>query len=163
MTRNSHEVDERRIKRRTVLKGAAWSVPVIAVAASSPLAAASVAPGPATGIGHTLSENCNTYRLQVWAEDDAFNRVGMVGATVTATLTGDLTGFNGTLSGATLDGYNPGPPAVLTGTATSDTPSFLGDQHGDFSVLVTITFNSGPNAGTTITSTFQVGPGHAGC
>ena len=36
------------VSRRTLVKGAAWSLPVIAVAASTPLAAASVAPFNAT-------------------------------------------------------------------------------------------------------------------
>lgn len=35
------------IKRRTVIKGAAWSLPVVAVAVGAPLAAASVTPPPA--------------------------------------------------------------------------------------------------------------------
>ncbi|MGN8026999.1 hypothetical protein [Microbacterium sp. 22242] len=37
-------VEFKNVERRTVLKGAAWSVPVIAVAAATPLASASVAP-----------------------------------------------------------------------------------------------------------------------
>jgi len=42
--------DPRQVSRRTLMKGAAWAVPVLAVAATSPLAAASGNVPPAPGI-----------------------------------------------------------------------------------------------------------------
>lgn len=48
MTNIQSRPAERQIQRRTVIKGAAWSVPVIAAAVATPLAAASVTPPPAT-------------------------------------------------------------------------------------------------------------------
>lgn len=149
------------VERRTVLKGAAWSVPVLAVAVAAPMSSAS---GVLSGVGNNLSQNCSNYSLQVWPEDDVFNRVPMTGATVTFTLSGDLTGLNGTFDGADITGDDHGSPRTVTMTATKDVIGFVGTQNpgGDFTASVQISFTSGPNAGKTVSANFSVGPGNVG-
>ncbi|WP_309064565.1 hypothetical protein [Microbacterium sp.] len=87
------------LTRRTVVKGAAWSVPVIAVAVGTPLASASVAPFNAT-----VTANCsNDYDLSVLE--------GIVGS-----------GLLGTVQAALgLLGITPGATRGFTITATTGT------------------------------------------
>ncbi|MBS1672885.1 MAG: hypothetical protein JSS74_02845 [Actinobacteria bacterium] len=149
------------IKRRTVLKGAAWSVPVVAAAVATPFAAASVT---LEGVGNTLSQNCGKYRLDVWPEDSNFGKLPMTGATVTFVLEGDLSSLNPTFSGLSITGDDHGSPRTITGTATADTVSILGDQQGNFTSSVKISFPSGPNAGKSVSANFGIGPQYvSGC
>lgn len=101
-----HEGTSQGASRRTVVKTAAWAVPVVAVAASAPFAAASVEPEQASSIGGTTTSPIvgNVGRLEVFgidpSGDDGFFPAGQTflvsadfdfGAMVTSITGGTIT------------------------------------------------------------------------
>ena len=70
------------VKRRTIVKGAAWSIPVVAMAMSAPLAAASAALRVEFVGGPYASDNCQQKPIQVRVLDQANNPVAGVAVTL---------------------------------------------------------------------------------
>ncbi|MEJ1090731.1 hypothetical protein [Microbacterium istanbulense] len=87
------------VSRRTVTKAMAWAVPVMAVASTVPLAAASYVPVTLTGIACKEPGNPKYYRFQVKITNDNL-------AAVTVTF------VSLTINGLTLSTVDPGSTTV---------------------------------------------------
>lgn len=109
------------VSRRAVVKGAAWSVPVIAVATAAPLATASVTPPPATfwGTGATVAvESGNITRYQLWGENANGDDAALpVGSTVT---------------------FTPGPGVTLEIISSTPGVSVTDNGDGSYTFLIAI-------------------------
>lgn len=99
------------LSRRTVVAGAAWAVPVIAVASAAPMAAAASEPVVATSFGGTAtSGNVNQNRfMRVFGLDDDLNEAFFpAGQSFTLTSTGiDFNTVISSITGGTISGSGP--------------------------------------------------------
>jgi hypothetical protein len=126
------------VTRRTVALGAAWSVPVIMVAAAAPAAAASVHPAGAvsTGVSSMVKGSGQNYTLTM-----AFALTGKTGDKATITITSVTTSTqSGTVTFSTV-------PQTKTLT--------IGGQTSAIFALV----RNGNNSGPTVTVTYTVNGG----
>lgn len=103
--------EQHRLSRRAIVKGAAWSVPVIAAAAAVPQAAASTTPArqtyTVTATGAGSAQGYVTFRLPADATNILYTVVGGNGAGSTGTAGG---------RGAHLSGMASTPPAEIVVT-----------------------------------------------
>ena len=140
---------ERRVTRRTIVKSAAWSAPVIAVAAASPLAAASVTAPEANYAEVTATANPKVgtnpnFKIQGLYTDGANYVDGALkaGTLVTFVFANGATAesYSG-LAGLSFVSGDPrtGGPVIFQVTATT-------------SSQVTVTFNNVAPVGGTITA-----------
>lgn len=93
--------------RRTVARGAAWSLPVVALAAAAPKAAASPPPPAATDFGYsgpTTPKVGTVYTYSIYGLDEYGNEPAALPAGASITLPSDFTGpftTNGVVTGNT--------------------------------------------------------------
>ena len=131
------------VSRRTVVKGAAWAVPVVAVASAVPAMAASPCEPVITFGG--LSCKCPgqstgdpwTYYLQFCATLDP----NCTGGTVSITAVNSKTGGPGGTPLGTPDG-SPYPILVPAGELCSQTYKFTSANSANF-ILITYTYDGG--------------------
>jgi hypothetical protein len=132
MTGSSSENEARALNRRTVLQGAAWTVPVVAMAAATPMAAASGGGGTLTAafiVVGDLGPTSTTIAGGIFIRNSS-------GAAVTVpagNLVGNLTGFESATApyistvfdtdAADELGENSGPPANGLFSITQDAAS----------------------------------------
>lgn len=113
---------EARLARRTIIKGAAWSVPVVAAAIATPLAAASVTP-PA-----------NSANVQVPTGVPAGNFEDI---TITGRLTGQGAPVNAPLPEGTVVTFTASDPdAVISVAASSGIADITGPDGGVWTVVL---------------------------
>lgn len=146
------------LKRRTVIKGAAWSVPVIAAAIATPLAAASGEPPVAnyadvTALTNPAAGSNPRFRAQgqVKNGNDYADGTLKAGELFTLTFTNGATATSySNLSGLTYVSGNPatGGPVVFQVTAAT-------------SAQVSVTLNNVQPAGGVITATILNGLGQS--
>lgn len=128
------------ITRRTIVKGAAWSVPVIAAAVAAPLAAASV--------GGVINSEANYY----WAAESQGDYT-----TLSAAAGGLMATFSTQIAYRATPWVNPPAGASLVVVVTFDSPVRL-DQGSSLGA-----WTANPGLGTTATSfTFMVTPSSFG-
>ncbi|MCI1748743.1 MAG: hypothetical protein LKI24_12040 [Acidipropionibacterium sp.] len=107
------------MKRRSVLKAAAWTAPVVAAATVVPLAAATTTPPPPAG-GNTSTPNFGAKRgVQINLVDESFVPTAFpAGASIELTVTGSGSISGLTVSGGTFSGGTPDPLTAGTYTIT---------------------------------------------
>jgi hypothetical protein len=127
------------VSRRTVALGAAWSVPVVMVAAAAPAAAASGAGGRATGTGSMVKGTAQNYTLTL-----PFLLTGPVGSQVTVTITQVTTQ---TQSGTVPFTVVPQTATLTVGGQTSAIYALLrGGNNSGPTVLVKYSVNGVPQS-----------------
>jgi hypothetical protein len=139
MTDHHASAPARRPSRRTVARGAAWSVPVLAVGAAAPAFAASGGTGTITGA--CLGGNRASYTLNVTGSAAAFIRVTF-----------------SRLGGTSMSISVPGS-WVLVGASSNlsiyDVPVIAGSAGG----AATVTFQMGQNGNELVTATISTTTG----
>ena len=127
------------VSRRTVALGAAWSVPVVMVAAAAPAAAASGAGGRATGTGSMVKGTAQNYTLTL-----PFLLTGPAGSQVTVTITQVTTQ---TQSGTVPFTVVPQTATLTVGGQTSAIYALLrGGNNSGPTVLVKYSINGVPQS-----------------
>lgn len=114
------------VKRRTVIKGAAWSVPVIAAAVATPLAAAS-GPKEATSFGTagaTVPGGSNAYYAAYGVDDNGDDAKIPAGTTIQFTVSpansvGTVTIAAATNGSATISGPVNGVYTIVPSAGTT--------------------------------------------
>lgn len=110
------------LSRRTIVKGAAWSVPVIAAAVAVPMSAASTTPGTrsvgslveSSDAVHETNTRLSSARVEECFPNDMFSKT--FDLTATLTYAGSAPGF--TLRGTTIQSGVPGFWNVVSATDT---------------------------------------------
>ncbi|MFV0433648.1 MAG: hypothetical protein ACK5LO_06700 [Leucobacter sp.] len=158
MSENLNEL-EGGMKRRSVIKAAAWAAPVVAVAVSAPIAAASGEPpaavyaglgGPATP--PKVGENA-TFRG--WGEDAHRDTPATLqqGTIFTLTFTNGATASQGTLTGLTLFSGDPTAGGVVEYVVSADTSAQVVIRLSNVQPeggVITLTSSMGGSVPTTI-------------
>lgn len=149
------------MKRRSVLKAAAWTAPVVAAASIVPMAAASgeTPAGVFIGNGRYGTSSDGRY-VRINLQNADYQDI-VYPSNVTTTLTVVVTGA-GTLSGVSVTGGSPTPSSISEGTYTfTATPGvsslqIRGSISGSLTFTATASFSSGfdtvTSGDTTITA-----------
>ena len=149
-----HENPQRGITRRTIMRGAAWSVPVVAATVATPLAAASVVPTP-TDISVTLAPSPpvpgNPVRLTYRGTADFEEVLFPAGSTAILTVSGTFTGT--VINGATIASQSGTNPVVYTLAITNLERFYVqGVGQAGSSVAVAIYDGTGREIGSDFTA-----------